>query len=475
VSDDPEPASDADLEAWLDYAQADGDIGSAETAPGWLRWTVGAAVAATVIGLVLLWPPSTTAGELGRSVIGVSRSVHSAEVTVVSTETCAFPDDTDCVTVTFLIETGPDAGATFTQEFPATATTPEFAVGQIAVLSKRDPEGTVISGSPLPCSFDDTLECRMLRIRLNDAAATIVAAEVSPESPAYNTFAGDEVNLDLFDEGGELVVFAVDVPTIATNYQFADFQRRPLLFWLVVLFAVAVVLVGRRQGLLALVGLALSVVLLLLFVVQGIVAGSSPLPIAVVGAAAIAILTLYLAHGFTVETSVALLGVLGAIVLTAILGTVVLALANIGGFSSEETSLLTLFENVQVRGLLLAGVVLGAAGALDDVAVTQAAAVREIHSANPALGKRELYQRGMRVGRDHIASTVNTLLLAYAGASLPLLVLFVLSKQSLGTVANSEVVAIEVLRTIVGSFGLLATVPFTTWVAASATRPEATS
>jgi uncharacterized membrane protein len=312
----------------------------------------------------------------------------------------------------------------------------------------------------------------LLRIRLEDGLGTIVEAEVAPENPAYNSFAGDELNLELFDEGGSMVVFGVSTPTVATNYQYADRQRRPLLLGLLVAFAIAVIIVGRRRGMLALAGLALSVVVLLLFVVQGIVAGGSPLPIAVVGAAVIAILTLYVAHGFTAESSVALLGVLGAILLTAILAAITLAIANVSGFSSEETSLLTLFENIQVRGLVLAGVVLGAAGALDDVAITQAAAVREIHAANPALSRGELYGRAMRVGRDHIASTVNTLLLAYAGASLPLLVLFVLSAQSLGTVANSEVVAVEIIRTVVGSLGLLATVPFTTWLAAAATHRD---
>ena len=116
--------------------------------------------------------------------------------------------------------------------------------------------------------------------------------------------------------------------------------------------------------------------------------------------------------------------------------------------------------------MLLAGIVLGAAGAIDDVTVTQASAVWELKAANPALRAAALFERGLRVGRDHIASTVNTLLLAYAGASLPLLVLFVLSEQSLGTVANSEVVAVESVRTLVGSIGLVAAVPFTTWLAA---------
>lgn len=455
------------MDEWLEFSEQ--RLDEADEMPRWLRWGVGLAVAATVLGLIVLWPSSTGVDRGALGVLGVPSAFDSAEIVDVATSPCPFLAEVECVSVDFLLETGPEAGSTYTQAFPTSATTPDFAAGQRTVLSRREPEGTVVEGRQAPCEFDATQECRVLRIRLHDEASTIVETEVTPDNLAYNSFAGDGLHLDLFQEGDEVVVFGVALPTLASTYQFADFQRRPLLFWLLAIFAVAVVVVGRRQGFFALGGLVLSVAVLLLFVVQGIVAGGSPLPIAVVGAAAIAIITLYLAHGFTTETSVALLGVLGAIVLTALLGSLTLAVANITGFSSEETSLLTLFENIQVTGLLLAGVVLGAAGALDDVAVTQAATVREISAADPALDRRQLFDRGMRVGRDHIASTVNTLLLAYAGASLPLLVLFVLSEQSLGTVANSEVVSIELIRTIVGSLGLLATVPFTTWLAATVT------
>jgi len=134
---------------------------------------------------------------------------------------------------------------------------------------------------------------------------------------------------------------------------------------------------------------------------------------------------------------------------------------------------------IDLAGLVLGGVVIGALGAIDDMTVTQSSTVWELHAANPRLGTSGLFRSGMRVGRDHVASTVNTLLLAYAGASMPLLLLFVLSHQSLGTVANSEVVATEIVRTFVGSIGLVASVPITTWLASrvvgSAAEPEASS
>lgn len=462
MTDDP---AAAELDEWAEFA-AQPDDPVTDSHPGWLRVAVAVVVVATGIGLVALWPGGVSVDRSALGILGVPRSFHAADIASVANGPCPFQPEQECLDVTFELVEGPDAGKVYIQAFPAGGTSPDFSPGQTAILSAREPDGVVVEGRPEPCEFEPDIECRVLRIRLPEG--DIVEAELSPDNPAANSFAGDELFLELFDEGGEIVVFGASTPTIESTYQFADFQRRPLMLILFLILGGAVVIVGRRKGLLALVGLIISGAILLLFVVQGIVAGGSPLPIAVVGALAIALVTLYLAHGVNVESSVALLGVAGAVLLTAVLSAITIAASNVTGFSSEETSLLTLFEGIQVTGLLLAGVVLGAAGALDDVAVTQAATVRELRAANPSLGSTELFKRGMSVGRDHIASTINTLFLAYAGASLPLLVLFVLSEQSLGTVANSEVVSIELMRTMIGSLGLVATVPFTTWLAARA-------
>lgn len=252
-------------------------------------------------------------------------------------------------------------------------------------------------------------------------------------------------------------------------YQFADRQRRPVLLWLGVLFALAVVALGRLRGVAALVGLAASLGVLLSFALPALTDGRSPIAVAVVAAAAISFLALYLAHGFTVMTTVALLGTLASLAVTALLAVSFVAAARFSGFVSEEAGFLAAAAGtVDLRGLLLSGVVIGALGAVDDMAVTQAASIAELHEANPTMGRRRLYRAGLRIGRDHVASTVNTLALAYAGASMPLLVLFVLSGQSLGAVANSELVAAEIVRTLVGSIGLVACVPVTTWLAAAA-------
>ena len=181
----------------------------------------------------------------------------------------------------------------------------------------------------------------------------------------------------------------------------------------------------------------------------------------------IAFVTLYLTHGVSPTTTVALAGTLGALFLTLVLSWVFFDLTRITGFGAEENLLLPfLAGDIDLAGLLLGGAVIGTLGALDDITVTQVAAVSEIHDRRPDLTASELVASGIRVGREHIASTVNTLLLAYAGASLPILLLFSVSDQSLADVANTEVVAVEIIRTLCGSIGLVAAVPLTTAMAA---------
>ena len=251
------------------------------------------------------------------------------------------------------------------------------------------------------------------------------------------------------------------------RYSFVDRKREPVLIWLALLFGAAVVVLGRLRGLAALAGLVMSVLVLLRFVLPAIISGRTPVLVAIVGAAAIAYAALYLAHGFTPMTTVALLGTLGSLALTAVLAQLFVTLTRLSGFATEEAIIVKLSaSSIDAAGLVLAGVVIGAMGALDDMTVTQASAVWELKAANPDIARGELYRAGLRIGRDHVASTVNTLLLAYAGASMPLLLFFVISRQPLVSVANEEVVATEIVRTLVGSIGLVASVPLTTWLAA---------
>lgn len=270
-----------------------------------------------------------------------------------------------------------------------------------------------------------------------------------------------------YGEGDDVVLAYESKAPQELRYRIVDRERGSPLIWLALLFAGAVVALGRFRGVAALAGLAATFLVLLLFVLPSILEGRSPLMVSVVGASAIAFLALYLAHGFGPKTTVALLGTLASLILTAVLASVFVEAAQISGLASEEATIIRIgAAQIDLSGLILGGVVIGALGAIDDMTVTQASAVWELRTASPQMSRGDLVRSGLRIGRDHVAATVNTLFLAYAGASMPLLILFVLSRQSLVTVANGEVVATEIVRTLVGSVGLVASVPITTWLAA---------
>ncbi|MER8057666.1 MULTISPECIES: YibE/F family protein [unclassified Streptomyces] len=267
---------------------------------------------------------------------------------------------------------------------------------------------------------------------------------------------------------GEQVVAAYE-PTAPKDLQYsvADVDRKFPMALLAGVFALAVVVVGRLRGVMALVALAVSFLVLNQFILPAILQGSNPLLVAVIGASAIMLIALYMCHGLSARTSVAVLGTLISLSLIGLLGSVFIGWAALTGNTDDSTGLIHgLYPEIDMSGLLLAGVIIGSLGVLDDVTVTQTSAVWELHEANPTMGPRGLYRAAIRIGRDHIASVVNTLVLAYAGAALPLLLLFSIAQSSVGTVANSELVAEEIVRTLVGSIGLVASVPVTTALAA---------
>ncbi|MEU3657304.1 YibE/F family protein [Streptomyces sp. NPDC032161] len=265
---------------------------------------------------------------------------------------------------------------------------------------------------------------------------------------------------------GVVVAYAPDAPH-DLQYSVTDVNRKFPMALLAGIFALVVVAVGRMRGVMALVALAVSFAVLTLFILPAILQGSNPLIVAVVGSSAIMLIALYMCHGLTARTSVAVVGTLISLLLIGLLGSLFIGWASLTGNTDDSTGLIHgLYPRIDMSGLLLAGVIIGSLGVLDDVTVTQTSAVWELHQANPTMGVRGLYRAGIRIGRDHIASVVNTLVLAYAGAALPLLLLFSIARSSVGTVANSELVAEEIVRTLVGSIGLVASVPVTTVLAA---------
>lgn len=460
---------EGDLDAWLEFA--DDELGSPRPRRRRLEpldWVVIGLVAATLLGLVVLWPTGSARQSAALQTLGVPSELYPAEIVASGGAPCAGIEDLTCIDVEFRIDGGPDAGEIYRQSFPPSAVNPEFTVGLTAILSRLTPNGRVVAVGEAPCAFEAGATCRVLTVEVTVDGLPVEADYLtSPDDPAALLRVRDEAIVQIFSGDGVVEALGVSPTDVQVAYQFTgDFQRRGVLLWTTVLFAVAVVAVGLWRGLAALGGVVTSLAVLLLFVVPALLEGGSPMLIAMVGATAIAILTLYLSHGFAPMTHVALLGIVGALLVTGMLAYIATELAYFSGFATEESTFLTLFEGIDVAGLLLAGIVLGTAGALDDVAVTQAAAVWELAAADPGSDRSMLFSRAMRIGRSHIASTVNTLLLAYAGAALPLLILFVLSEQSLGAIANSEIVAVEIVRTLVGSIGLVAAVPLTTWLAA---------
>ena len=322
----------------------------------------------------------------------------------------------------------------------------------------------------------NTGTCGQAEIRLENGAdegetATIALGEVG-FSPDLDV--GDRIRVQDATAGQPAPPGALEAEP---SYVFVDFERRAPLLWLAIAFALLVVVFGRLRGALSLVGLALSLVVVLGFVVPAILAGESPFAVALAGSLAVMLVTIPLAHGFGRKSLAAMLGTTLALVLTAVLALAFTKLATLTGFSYDEA--LTLQGagiEISFEGLLLAGMVIGALGVLDDVTVSQASTVFALRRAAPDSSFRQLFSRAHEVGRDHVSATVNTLVLAYVGAALPVLLVFGSSDVSLGNAINLEVVAREVVAMLVGSIGLIAAVPITTalaaWLARSTPEPE---
>ncbi len=324
-------------------------------------------------------------------------------------------------------------------------------------------DGTVRSAEVGPCNATapgSDIECRTYGVRLSEGpdAGETIPLELQDSPTTVRLAPGDRIVLALATQP--------DVPA-DLRYTFADFQRQRPLALLTLVFVAAVVALGRWRGARALVGLGLSLLVLTRFVLPSILEGNNAIAVSLVGSSVIMLLALYLSHGFNDRTTTAVIGTLASLGLTGVLAAIFVGLTHLTGLADEDARILQVAsQQVSLSGLLLGGIIIGTLGVLDDVTVTQVSAVWQLHQANPDMGLRRLYRSALAIGRDHIASTVNTLVLAYAGASLPLLVLFVEVQRGLGDVLTGETVATEVVRTLVGSIGLVASVPITTLLAA---------
>jgi uncharacterized membrane protein len=359
----------------------------------------------TVVALAVLWPGG------GNDDSGIAESLlldtERAEVTKVEEFVCAGFETQTCKRVTAKLETGPDKGTTtrFTQA--AGGLDPDVEVGDEVRLAPS--QGALPPG-------------------------VTPGAQGAPE---------------------------------LEDYSLADFERRKPMLLLAILFAALVILFGRLRGALSLVGLGLSLAVILVFVVPAIHDGEEPLLVAVVGSFAVMLVTITLAHGTGPKSLAAILGTGASLLLTVGLAVLFTDLTHLTGFAGEESFFLQASQSdLSLEGLLLAGMVIGALGVLDDVTISQASTVLALRGANPAMGFRELFGRALRVGQDHVSATVNTLVLAYVGASLPVLLIFSSGELPFLDAVNVELVAKEIVATLVGSIGLIAAVPITTALAA---------
>lgn len=265
----------------------------------------------------------------------------------------------------------------------------------------------------------------------------------------------------------EILVTVGSRPDGSLTVYFADHVRTNSLLWLAAIFAVTILIISRWKGLRSLLSMAFSLLVIVGFIIPKILAGGDPLLASVTGSVILLSVTLYLTYGWNLKTHAAVVSMILVLLITGTLAGVFVNFTRLTGSGDENALFLIQMLNAQInlRGLLLGGMIIGALGVLDDLVTTQASAVFELHHANGSLGFRGLYQSAMRIGQDHVAATVNTLVLAYAGASLPMLLMFSLGRGDYGLLVNFEFVAEEIVRTLVGSLGLVAAVPLTTAIA----------
>jgi uncharacterized membrane protein len=316
---------------------------------------------------------------------------------------------------------------------------------------------TVITVDPALCGTGlDGRSCEQVGFRLSNDKT--VSLNMNPGAGQPRLRPGDRVRL------------ARSVDTIGQeSYTFDDFERTGSLYWLGLLSAIGIVAVARLRGAAAVIGVGISALGIGRFVIPALLAGHSPVVVALVGASGLLFVVLYLAHGFSARTSAALVGTLAGLGLCVLLSTWATAATRITGLTSEDTLALQGFSvKLDLHQLLICGFVIGALGALNDVTITQASAVWELRATDATIRSRTLYGRAMRIGRDHIASSVYTLLFAYAGAALPALLVLDLLGRPLGQVVNGDWASVELVRAAVGILGLVAAVPITTAVAVAA-------
>ncbi len=270
-----------------------------------------------------------------------------------------------------------------------------------------------------------------------------------------------------FVPGDQVYVMVDKTPDNVLKAYYVDYVRSQPLIILLAAFVLSILIMGRWKGLGSLIALAISMFMIVEYIIPHILSGEDPVKVSLIGSVILLGLTLYLTYGWNLKTHASVLSMMLSLLLTGGLSLLFVSLTRLTGYGDENALYLMQASSIQIdpRGLLLGGMIIGALGVLDDLVTSQSAAVVEIHDANHSLGFRTTFQKAMRIGQDHVAATVNTLVLAYTGASLPLLLIFTLGNGSYSYFVNSEFLAEEIVRTLVGSLGLIAAVPISTLIA----------
>jgi uncharacterized membrane protein len=299
--------------------------------------------------------------------------------------------------------------------------------------------------------------CVKVQVRLTDGpqAGSNVPVDLLPQTDRAGIKPGDQLRL-----------MRIAPPGQRDYYAFVDFERDVPVLLLALIYAVVVVAVARLRGLRALLGLAFAYAVLATFMLPSLLEGEPPLAVGLAGSAAIMFVVLYVAHGFSTRTTTALLGTLFGLGITGGLAWIATDAAQLTGLHSEDGfTLLSLAHSVDTSKIILCGIIIAGLGLLNDVTITQASAVWELHELSPSTPASALFRGAMRIGRDHIASTVYTIAFAYAGAALPTLLLISIYQRPFLTAVTSDEIAEEVVRTLVGSIGLVLAIPVTTAIA----------
>lgn len=329
-------------------------------------------------------------------------------------------------------------------------------------LAQDTESAEVTAANAVECRNPAARDCQRLTLRIESGPdkgdeATLTTGDAGP---APDIGVGDHVRVvkNEVPEGA---------PPAAEEYAITDIERSGAILWLLAAFGLIVVVFGRLRGALALVGLGASLVVVAEFVVPAVLDGQAPLAVALVGSLAVMLATIALAHGLGAKSMAAILGTAASLLLTALLALLFADIAHLSGLTSEEAVILQAGDaSLSLDGLVIAGIVIAALGVLDDVTVSQASTVMALRRANPGQKLGQLYRGALAVGRDHVAATVNTLVLAYVGASLPILLVFGVDGISLLDAINREAISEQVIGMLVGSIGLIAAVPITTALAA---------